>query len=368
MELALQMHNNNKKAHTVAEAMLRNLITTVEFSIRSENFDDITLLKRCTDLQTRYFVNSRSIIDIESEDKLSDIEEIWNLIERIMEFSNITVSKEVLDVLYASFISQKNVVSHIPDCLDSMHEMAQKVKEFRNILPSPVYFQVRFKSYRSFIIKMLQKLEKSDLLELTSFHDFFAFKLLLMSYEGQEKQAINDAYLLFNDAIKLLISHEYALLPLKTVGPADERVNPMYAPFIKDYVKNPKMKYEIVLPDGRVIECFSKGEMHKMKEKYKEEIEGQQKMKKTTLYQALHAGFVKDGSEIEGQVTTNQLVKGIRSHSKFKRESRGKYDDIFDVSAYNLEGVSVGEEVVDFWYFMQPKFFYNDILRPRKSC
>lgn len=371
MDLANQMHQNNKRSRKVPEAMIRNIITTIEWFLSSENFDEATLLRRCIELQVMYFIDNRSIRALESkkdplkrllDEQLEDsIPFIWDEIEEIICKSQIVVDNECKDILHTSFNVQPNVVHHITDGLASMEELVKILQEFNLTLPAPVIFESRFKSYRSFLVKMLQKYEKNDLLDLMSYHDFLAFKIVLMTYNGQEKQAISDAYALFNDTIKLMLSQSYNLVPLKSVGDPDIRVSEIWAPFVKDYIRNPKVRYDITMPDGKIVEVFSKKEIKNIISKYPENL---LKVKKKILYRALHAAFEKNGNDIEGQVTTDDLVKGIRSHDTFKRSSRGRLDDIFNVSEYRLEGFKCGEETTDFYYFNRHKLIHNLPLRP----
>lgn len=100
-----------------------------------------------------------------------------------------------------------------------------------------VGFQSRLKTLRSFLIKLVTRMESLDTTELDTFYDIHG-----CSYAVLEKgtNGINSCYQLANMLCKMLVDSKAELLVPRYVGPTDARIKACYRKYVKDYYMNPK--------------------------------------------------------------------------------------------------------------------------------
>ena len=368
MDLAKLMHNNIKASRTVLEAMLRNILSTLQLSQKADRETKI-LLTTCLELQCKYCISHRVLLLSEGKRRaqLSEIpeDEVVNSLlsdfKNIISTRNIYVDNETFTTVKEMFYTQKRSVRHIPEFVLNLKESI-----LTNLwdLKCPTQIQLRFKSYLSFVIKMCKKFEKKDYLELNSFYDFIAFKLILMSqphFNGSS--LVSYSYEVLNQTITSMIECGYNLIPLKVTGKADKNVNPLYADYIKDYISNPKYIYKAETEEG-TFEVDNLEKCKTIEKKFGCEF----KWTRSRVYQALHFACCKNQNFGEGQITTSEFIKSMRNHSKFKKDTRGEIETIFNPFQYNLVGFEWGDETSDFYYLKTAKIFFNEIIRPTDDC
>ncbi len=368
MDLAKELDRNLKTSETVLEAMLRNIITTLEMSQKSDRESRI-LLHSCVELQCRYIISHKVLLlsegrrrhELSAMSEDSVVNSLLNDFKTIIRTRNIHINAETFSTITDMFYAERHAVKHIPEFVSNLKESI-----LTNLwdLKCPTQVQVRFKSYLSFIIKMCKKLELRDYMQLNSFYDFIAFKIILMTqptFNGPELVAY--CYEVLNQTVTSMIECGYNLIPLKVTGKADSHVNPLYSDYIKDYIANPKFVYKAEIPEG-LFEVDTPAKCKIINSKIGREL----KWKRIRVYQALHFACCKDENFGEGQVLTSEFVKSMRNHSKFKQDTRGEIENIFNPTQYNLVGFEYGDEISDFYYFKTAKIFFNEIIRPKDDC
>ena len=131
MKLAEKMNRNIRNSRAVAEAMLRNLLTTLELleqAIASSNKEERLLLSACAELQVKYAISHKMVLIQENKNeaqKINSMNESQIISLLLDEYGNIikncriNTTPTVIETMRKLFYSQQNAVNHISNFIEN---------------------------------------------------------------------------------------------------------------------------------------------------------------------------------------------------------------------------------------------------------